>query len=48
MMLYFLVEKFDLCIEKMNCGIQAVGCNYYDENMIIRTPKCFGGNFLVV
>jgi len=45
MMLYFLVEKFDLCIEKMNCGIQAVGCNYYDENMIIRTPKCFGGNF---
>ena len=45
MMLYFLVEKFDLCVEKMNCGILAVGCNYYDEQMNIRTPKCFGGNF---
>ena len=45
MMLYFLVEKFDLCLEKMNCGIQAVGCNYYDEQMKIRNPKHFSGNF---
>lgn len=45
MMLYFLVEKFDLCLEKMNCGIQTVGCNYYDEQMKIRNPKHFSGNF---
>jgi beta-1,4-mannosyl-glycoprotein beta-1,4-N-acetylglucosaminyltransferase len=45
MMLYFLVEKFEFCLEKMNNGIQAVGCNYYDEQMKIRNPKHFSGNF---
>ena len=48
MMLYFLVERFELCLEKMNTGIQAVGCNYYyddDEQMKIRNPKHFSGNF---
>ena len=45
MMLYFLVERFELCLEKLQEGIQAVGCNYYDEKMKIRNPKCFAGNF---
>lgn len=45
MMLYFLVERFELCLEKMICGIQAVGCNYYNEQMKIRNPKHFSGNF---
>ena len=45
MMLYFLVERFELCLEKMNTGIQAIGCNYYDEQMKIRNPKHFSGNF---
>jgi beta-1,4-mannosyl-glycoprotein beta-1,4-N-acetylglucosaminyltransferase len=45
MMLYFLVEKFELCFEKMNNGIQAVGCNYYGGEMKIRNPKHFSGNF---
>ena len=33
MMLYFLVEKFELCFEKLQEGIEAVGCNYYNEKM---------------
>ena len=45
MMLYFLVEKFELCLEKLQQGIQTIGCNYYDEKIKIRNPKCFGGNF---
>ena len=47
MMLYFLVEKFELCLEKLQQGIQTIGCNYYDEKIKIRNPKCFGGKFLV-
>ena len=45
MMLYFIVEKYELCLEKLQQGIQAVGCNYYDEQMKIRNPKHFSGNF---
>jgi GR25 family glycosyltransferase involved in LPS biosynthesis len=45
MMLYFLVEKFELCLEKLQQGIQTVGCNYYDEKIKIRNPKHFSGNF---
>ena len=47
MMLYFLVEKFELCFEKLQEGIEALGCNYYyyDEKMKIRNPKHFSGNF---
>ncbi len=41
MMLYFLVEKFDLCLEKLQQGIQAVGCNYNYKN----NPAHFSGNF---
>ena len=39
MMLYFLVEKFELCLEKMQEGCQAIGCNYLND------PKHFSGNF---
>jgi beta-1,4-mannosyl-glycoprotein beta-1,4-N-acetylglucosaminyltransferase len=45
MMLYFIVEKYELCFEKLQEGIEAVGCNYYDEKMKIRNPKHFSGNF---
>ena len=44
-MLYFLVEKFEFCIKKLQQGIQAIGCNYYNEEMKIRNPKHFSGNF---
>ena len=45
MMLYFLVEKFEFCIKKIQQGIQSIGCNYYNEEMKIRNPKHFSGNF---
>lgn len=45
MMLYFIIDRFKLCVEKMSSGIQAVGCNYYDDEMKIRNPKHFSGNF---
>ena len=41
MMLYFLVEKFELCLEKLQHGIQAVGCSYNYKN----NPAHFSGNF---
>ena len=41
MMLYFLVKKFELCLEKLQDGIQAVGCNYCNKNI----PAHFSGNF---
>jgi beta-1,4-mannosyl-glycoprotein beta-1,4-N-acetylglucosaminyltransferase len=45
MMLYFMVDQFELCVEKMNNGTQAIGCNYYDEKMNVRSPSHFSGNF---
>jgi beta-1,4-mannosyl-glycoprotein beta-1,4-N-acetylglucosaminyltransferase len=45
MMLYFMVEQSELCVEKMNNGTQAIGCNYYDEKMNVRSPSHFSGNF---
>uniref|UniRef100_A0A6C0EZF5 Glycosyltransferase 2-like domain-containing protein n=1 Tax=viral metagenome TaxID=1070528 RepID=A0A6C0EZF5_9ZZZZ len=41
MMLYFLVEKYELCISKLDSGIQTVGCNYFD----VKNPPHFSGNF---
>ena len=41
MMLYFLVKKFELCLEKLQEGFQAVGCNY-EQNI---NPSHFSGNF---
>ena len=46
MMLYFLVKNFNICIDKLNTGIQAVGCNYYNGNYDHGVfPPCFSGNF---
>jgi beta-1,4-mannosyl-glycoprotein beta-1,4-N-acetylglucosaminyltransferase len=41
MMLYFLVEKYELCISKLDNGIQTVGCNYFD----VKNSPHFSGNF---
>ena len=40
MMLYFLVEKYDQCTNKMDTGVDTVGCNY-SENPC----KHYPGNF---
>ena len=45
MMLFFLVEQYNTCIKKLQEGIQVVGCNYYDENLHMRNPPHFSGNF---
>lgn len=47
MMLFFLVKKYELCISKLNSGIQAVGCNYNlnSTTYIYHAPKHFSGNF---
>jgi hypothetical protein len=43
LMLYFLVEKHDDCINKLNEAYDTVGCNYYDKN--IQNNKHYSGNF---
>ena len=42
-MLYFLVEKHDDCINKLNEAYDTVGCNYFDRN--IQNNKHYSGNF---
>ena len=44
MMLYFLVEKHTECINKLNEGYDAVGCNYIECNQYT-DKKHFSGNF---
>ena len=46
MMIYFLVERHENCINILNDKnnhYDTIGCNYYDENGT--TPKHFSGNF---
>lgn len=48
MMLYFLADKFELCLEKLQEGNQCIGCNYCDgrmNNISNPNPKHFSGNF---
>jgi FkbM family methyltransferase len=47
MMLFFLVKKYELCISKLDSGIQAVGCNYNLHTTIYTydAPRHFSGNF---
>ena len=45
MMLYFLVEKFELCIDKLNNN-DAVGCNYYTTPEEAYHLACGGQVFL--
>ena len=44
MMLYFLVEKYAECINKLNEGFSTVGCNYIERNQYT-DKKHFSGNF---
>ena len=47
MMLYFLVEKYDICLDILNNDYDTIGCNY--SNCIINekeiTPPHYSGNF---
>lgn len=43
MMLYFLVEKHQECISKLNSGYDSVGCNYLEA--CSHYPKHYSGNF---
>jgi beta-1,4-mannosyl-glycoprotein beta-1,4-N-acetylglucosaminyltransferase len=43
MMLYFLVEKHQECISKLNSGYDSVGCNYLEA--CISYPTHYSGNF---
>ena len=47
MMLFFLVKKYELCISKLDSGIQAVGCNYnlHSTSHSHDAPRHFSGNF---
>ena len=47
MMLFFLVKQYELCISKLDSGIQAVGCNYNLHSTIYTydAPRHFSGNF---
>jgi len=47
MMLYFLLEKHDLCLKLLNNGYDTIGCNYsnYYENGNEITPPHYSGNF---
>lgn len=43
LMLYFLVEKYDICIQKLNDGYESIGCNYNCGGN--QYPKHYSGNF---
>jgi beta-1,4-mannosyl-glycoprotein beta-1,4-N-acetylglucosaminyltransferase len=42
MMLYFLVEKYELCISQLDSNYDTVGCNYLELPDI---PRHYSGNF---
>ena len=44
LMLYFLLDKHNDCIQKLNENYDTVGCNYYCK-MYNRIPPHFSGNF---
>jgi hypothetical protein len=44
LMLYFLVEKYNNCINKLDDGYDTVGCNYY-EFLYNKYPPHYSGNF---
>lgn len=44
MMLYFLVDRYNECINNICNGYECVGCNYHD-GIISNYPKHFSGNF---
>ena len=43
MMVHFLIYNHDICIEQLNNGYQAVGCNYTTH--LSYAPSHFSGNF---
>ena len=43
MMVYFIIYNHDICIEQLNKGYQAVGCNYTTN--LSYAPSHFSGNF---
>lgn len=47
MMLYFLVDKHELCSKILNNNYYTIGCNYsnYFENNVEITPPHYSGNF---
>lgn len=45
MMLYFTVEQYEICLQKLDENIDVVGCDYYNSDGKERNPKHFSGNF---
>jgi len=43
MMLYFLVEKYTVCIDKLNSDYDTIGCNY--NECVNEIPSHYSGNF---
>jgi hypothetical protein len=42
LMIYFLIDQFKICFEKMNENYDTIGCNLNDD---IHNPKHYSGNF---
>ena len=45
LMLFFLVEKYDDCMKKLDEGYDTIGCNYLAQTQTHSYPKHYSGNF---